>query len=90
MKKLIFTAVALLIFGGCTKIEQTEESYFVEVTHQEGNTKVVLRAFEPTMVEIDIGVRKDTLTHYYIPIGITYKGLHEVKHRKIENVIWAH
>lgn len=89
MKKLILV-LSILILASCTKIEQMEESYFVEVTHQEGNTKVVLRAFEPTMVEIDIGVRKDTLTHYYIPIGITYKGLHEVKHRKIENVIWAH
>ena len=85
MKKLIL-ALSILIFASCTKIEQ---SYSIEVTYQEGNTKVVLRAFEPTMVEIDIGVRKDTLTYYRIPIGITYKGIHEVRYREIKNVIWA-
>lgn len=90
MKKLIFTAVALLIFGGCTKIEQTEESYFVEVTHPGGNTKVVLRAFEPIMVEIDAEGQKEAIFVNKLPQNRQYSGYLQITHREIKNVIWAH
>ena len=90
MKRLFFVAVALLILGGCTKIEQMEESYFIEVTHPGGNTKVVLRAFEPIMVEIDAEGQKDAIFVNKLPQIRQYSGYLQITHREIKNVIWAH
>lgn len=89
MKKLIFVAVALLILGGCGSCTKIEQSYSVEVTYQEGNTKVVLRAFEPTMVEINAEGIRETVVIHKLPQVRQYSGYLKITHREIKNVIWG-